>query len=234
MKAVIKRIYHHVHHAKSSLLYNFRKNNMTQSKLLDIPYFCQWESPELAGVFLKDPSKTISDPLWKNSGAKTRGEYALWSWSMCGMACLKMILTGLEIKNAGIITLGKKAALFEVYRVIDNAVEGMFYIPFVQFVKNQFELSAAVVSPMHIYDIVKSIQNEQFVIVSVSPSIRNVKIKPKATGGHLVVVTGYNLTKKQLFIHNPSGDTVRTQKNAPISFQDFNKFFAGRGIIITT
>jgi len=38
----------------------------------DVPYFCQWESRELAKQILEKQISTDDDPNWKASGAKTK------------------------------------------------------------------------------------------------------------------------------------------------------------------
>ncbi|MFZ1250289.1 MAG: hypothetical protein WAR37_02480 [Candidatus Microsaccharimonas sp.] len=55
---------------------------------------------------------------------------------------------------------------------------------------------------------------------------------PNKKGGHLVLVLGYDLDKRLLYLYNPSGFETYTQEYASISFKDFKKFFGGRGIVI--
>lgn len=46
------------------------------------------------------------------------------------------------------------------------------------------------------------------------------------------LATGYDLDKKLLYINNPSGHKTETQDHAKVSFDDFEKFFAHKGIVI--
>ena len=60
---------------------------------LDVPYFSQWETPEMTLPVLAEGAAALHrDVRWKNSGAETIEEYARWAVNVCGMACLKMIL----------------------------------------------------------------------------------------------------------------------------------------------
>src|SRR5690349_18194630 len=80
-----------------------------------VPYFCQWESRDLAKQIVDGHISTDDDPNWKASGAKTKKEYHDWSWSACGMACTKMILAHHSGKVVPIVTLGKKCAEYGGY-----------------------------------------------------------------------------------------------------------------------
>ncbi|HUB93554.1 MAG TPA: hypothetical protein VMB52_03555 [Verrucomicrobiae bacterium] len=73
----------------------------------NVPYFCQWESRELAKQLLAKEVTTDDDPRWKSSGAKTKAEYREWSWSGCGMACTKMLMAYTTGKVIPLIELGK-------------------------------------------------------------------------------------------------------------------------------
>jgi len=57
-----------------------------------VPYFSQWESPELAAEFIDGSRRAADDPRWADSGASTPEEYEFWSHKVCGLACLKMIM----------------------------------------------------------------------------------------------------------------------------------------------
>jgi hypothetical protein len=109
---------------------------------------------------------------------------------------------------------------------------GLFYEPFLRFIENEFKLKGKIVKPLIVSDIVKAIADKNYVIASVNSSIRNPSLTPKSKGGHLILVTGYDLNKKLLYIHNPSGLFNKSQEHFPVSFNDFEKFFAYRGVVI--
>lgn len=209
--------------------------NISRSSLhKDVPYFSQWETPNLVQAIIEKKISATDDPLWKNSGAKTKEEYVDWSWNGCGMACLKMILAYQGSKPDPLVILGKKCTEYGGYRSPLSQSQGMLYRPFVKFVKAEYGIEAIASSAITLKDILVSLAHKNIVIASVSPQIREPKTKPKQKGGHLVLVLGYDLDAKKLYVHNPSGFSKQTQEYAAISFHDFKKFFANRGVIVQT
>src|SRR5258708_36283534 len=93
---------------KLEVKYLFYKPKLTSFVLENFPYFSQWESANLADKFWSGKMRVLDDPKWKNSGAKTKLDYLNWSWSACGMACLKMILAFKTKKTYPIIELGEE------------------------------------------------------------------------------------------------------------------------------
>lgn len=207
-----------------------------------VTYYSQFESKELVGDFLSGLKDVTSDPLWKQSGAKTKEEYSIWSWNGCGMSCLKMILKYKTKTVWPLVELGKRCLKYDGYRVNEQAkyandfknyYDGLFYRPFLQFVTKEFGLNAEVRSPLVIKEIIIELDKGNFVITSVSPAIRDINSE-RNDRGHLVLVLGYDLDKKLLYFHNPSGLPGKSQEYVKISFKDFEKFFNHRGIIIDT
>lgn len=197
-----------------------------------VPYFSQWESRELNRQILTHEIRAGDDPKWRNSGATTKAEYASWSWSGCGMACLKMILACETGKTIPLVTLGKKCSEYGGYVMPLEKTNGLVYKPFAQFVEREFGLQTIVMPVMLCQDIIEALAHESYVIASVNAAIRDVNSKPKAKGGHLVLVVGYDRNKQIFYLHNPSGTSPKTQEYAEVSFRDFKKFFSGRGIIV--
>jgi hypothetical protein len=58
----------------------------------NVPYYSQWESPELVGEIVTGRISATEDPLWHRSGAADPAEYAWWAGRLCGVACLRMAL----------------------------------------------------------------------------------------------------------------------------------------------
>ncbi|MBI3486372.1 C39 family peptidase [Candidatus Daviesbacteria bacterium] len=184
-------------------------------------------------------SNLINIPYFKqgDTGAKTQKEKELWSKNGCGMACLKMILVHKLNKNIPIFKLGEKC--IEYGGFIENksspdGLDGLFYKPFLNFIYKEFNLEGKIISPMVLEEIIENLVNKNYVIASVSSQIRNPQSNPTkiGSGGHLVLITGFDFNKKVFYIHNPSGDTKFTKPNTEIFFSDFKKFFAQRGIVI--
>ena len=206
----------------------------TQERFLNqnVPYFSQWESPELVASILSKEILAVDDPRWKESGARTQEEYTTWSWSGCGMACTKMLLAAHLGQTVPLVTLGRKCSEYGGYPSMELGSAGLHYKPYVTFLKSEYGIAAKIVSPLLLTEITEAISGGNFVIVSVSPQIRDPSSTPTSKGGHLVLIVGYDLTKKVIYLHNPSGIDKKTQAYAEVSFDDFKKFFSGRGIVI--
>jgi hypothetical protein len=204
------------------------RNNLIK----DVPYFSQWESPKLVDGILSGKFDSKNDPNWKSSGAKTKEEYALWSANACGMTCTKMILAKEIGKTLPIVDLANKSLPYGVYTLPLEDSVGLLYTPYIKFLSKEFSLTAKLVRPLTVNQIVHELSHNNYVIASVSPKIRHTSDTPTNKGGHLVLLLGYDLGKKELYFHNPSGFRPDTQSYAVISFKDFKKFFGGRGIVV--
>lgn len=203
-----------------------------ESVILDVPYFSQWESPNMVESILTNKINPADDPSWKTSGAKTKDEYALWSANGCGMACTKMILANELGKVISIVELGNKCVEYGVYTMPLEQSSGLIYRPYAKYLATEFGIDAYPVLPLTINQIIYELSRGNYVIASVSPKIRHINDIPMSKGGHLVLMLGYNLDKKELYFHNPSGFVKDTQQYASISFKDFLKFFGSRGVIV--
>lgn len=200
----------------------------------EVAYFSQWESPELVKSILNDVIRAEDDPKWRRSGASTPEEYADWSWSGCGLACLKMILAHALKQVIPLVTLGRQALEYGVYRLPLKAHPGLYYLPFKEFITKKYGLRARVISGMSMGDIIHALNSQGYVIASVSPEIRSPGSKPVLHAGHLILIIGYDLRRKYIYFHNPSQPTSANQNHSQISFKDFQKFFAYRGVVVTT
>lgn len=199
----------------------------------NVPYFSQWESPELVEQILAKKIDAKDDPNWKKSGASTEAEYEEWSWAACGMACTKMILA-YEGKKIPLVELGKKCAEYGGYQFPLKSSPGLLYKPYLAFAKKEFGWDARIISNTPLTQLFYELSKGNFVIASVSPMIRDPASMPKSKGGHLVLLLGYDLDKNEVYFHNPSGAMRETRAHAAVSFIDFEKFFSGRGISIKT
>lgn len=151
---------------------------------------------------------------------------------MCGMACLKMILAKKLGNKPKLVKLGQMCAEYGGYKVKGDKIDGLHYKPFLKFIKNEFDLDGKIYSPMEIDDIISEADKEHFLIASVSAKIRDPQSTPNSKGGHLVLVVGYSVPEQTLLIHNPSGFQGKSQEYSPLSFTQFEKFFAHRGMSI--
>ena len=199
----------------------------------DVAYFSQWESPELNDKILKHEIDAADDPNWRQSGARSKAEYVSWSWAGCGMACTKMLVAHLTGKIVPLVELGKRCAEYDGYQFPLETSPGLYHKPYVTFLKKEFGWHAKTAAGAIIPELLHELSQGHYVIAGVSPEIRRPELHPKTKGGHLILLLGYDKPKRELYFHNPSGDSAATQAYATISFRDFKKFFSGRAIIIT-
>ncbi len=203
-----------------------------KAERIDVPYFSQWETPELTMPVLAEGSAALlRDPLWRQSGAETIEEYARWGVNVCGMACLKMILaTRGEIHP--ILNLARACAAYGGYVVneLDASIKGLIYAPFVAFVGERFGLAAEVLTSVPTTEIPAILAERRFFIASVSSSIRWPEGEPPSKGGHLVLVTA--ASRETIRFHNPSGHDPASQAHVALPIETFDRFFANRGIAV--
>lgn len=197
-----------------------------------IPYASQWESPELAEQIINGQLRACDDPKWRKSGARTREEYQTWSWRMSGMACLRMILLDCNKTADSIVKLGKKCAKYGGYTLPFDESAGLHYREFTEFIKSEYTIDSTVKPTLLQRDIKIAVSKGDYVIASVSPQIRRPYSSSQQKGGHLILVTGYDDIKRVFYIHNPSGIADLSQVNTIVSYREFRKFFACRGIIV--
>lgn len=196
-----------------------------------VPYFSQWESRELVEKIITKQTKAEDDPLWQKSGAKDTREYAAWSWSCCGMACFKMILAHKKNKIVPLVTLGKQCLKYGGYKLPLKEHPGLYYKPFVEFIKKEYGLDGKAVSALTLTEIKQAISDGGYAIVSVTPEIRFPDKQPSKRGGHLVLVFGYDDDRQAVYLHNPSGFKT-SQEKVEIPYGQFKEFFDNKGVII--
>lgn len=200
-----------------------------------VPYFAQFESRQLIPDFLSGKMDPADDPLWHMSGASDQNEYARWSFHICGMACLKMLLAHWQKRIIPTIDLMKQCREYGGYVVDeDGSIKGLIYRPFVSFIEDKFALQAEVKEQTPIEEIYDLLDQGYVYIASVHPSIRTPEVTPPKQGGHLVYVFGKNGRRQEIVFHNPSGHTPTSQENVHLSQETFSRFYAKRGILIKT
>lgn len=148
------------------------------------------------------------------------------------MACTKMILAHRIGRVIPIVELGKQCAEYGGYTMPLNNSVGLYYKPYIVFVEKELQWKAKIVQGMTFQELMYEFGKGNYVIAGVSPQIRYPQSKPKVKSGHLVLMLGYDRTKQEFYLHNPSGISKETQEYAVVKFSDFKKFFSGRGIVI--
>jgi|HubBroStandDraft_4_1064222.scaffolds.fasta_scaffold354048_1 hypothetical protein len=196
-----------------------------------VPYFSQWESPELVGRFVDGSLRSRDDPRWAASGAATPQEYEYWASKVCGLACLKMIMASRDLPVPLTMRLVERALAWRAYVPDGERVAGLIYRPFADWVTAEYAIAVKVAPDLPLADLAAAASPATPVIASVHPSIRWPERTPPERGGHLVLVTG--AADGLLRLHNPSGLPDRSQKDTLVAVPDFARFYAGRGLFIT-
>ncbi|WON78803.1 hypothetical protein [Serratia sp. UGAL515B_01] len=196
-----------------------------------VPYFCQWATPELAADLITGRTVLADDANWADSGAADLTEYCEWANHVCGMACLKMVLTHRDGNAPSLLELARRSIPYGAYVREGTRIKGLIYAPFVTFVGEQFSLKARVHIGLSADELPQLLALYRYFIASVHPSIRQPQTTPPTRGGHLVLLIAAG--KDTVTFHNPSGDSAETRQHVTMKLNDFGRFFAGRGISIS-
>lgn len=195
-----------------------------------VPYVCQWATPELAAALIADRATLADDANWALSGARDRAEYIEWANHVCGMACLKMVLTHRDGDAPPLLELARRSLPYGAYVREGERIKGLIYAPFVDYVREQFALEAEVRVGVEVETLPQLLAQRRYFIASVHPGIRRPEQTPPQRGGHLVLVTA--VEGNGVTFHNPSGDSPATRQQVTLPLSHFGRFFAGRGIAI--
>lgn len=199
----------------------------------DLPYYSQWISRDMVHQIVNGHIEAKEDPLWEQSGAQDPDEYEFWSRNICGIACLKMILESLNISSEKLITMAKECERYGGFVINEETIDGLYYKPFLEYINQKYKLQGIIYAPLSIEDIICETGKGNYIIASVQYSIRFPDDAYSGNkGGHLVLISGFDLGNDKLYIHNPSGVCKKTQEYAPINIQAFTKYFANRGMVI--
>ncbi|MFG3024716.1 C39 family peptidase [Streptomyces sp. NPDC048254] len=195
-----------------------------------VPYFAQWASHRLVREIVTGMLQAADDPLWAEYGAETPEEYEWWSWRLCGVACLRMALkywlniapTPLEVATECV-----EAGAY-VKRV--DGLDGLIYAPFAEYATSRWGICAESRPQMAAGEIPALLASGNLLMLSVHPSIREPHVVPLRKGGHLVLAVG--ATANHLIIHNPSGFHGVSQEFARVTWSEFDRFYADRGVVL--
>jgi hypothetical protein len=221
----------------NNIIYSVQSHirNLPNSVQHAVPLVTQFSVPDKAESTLKKHLHPTDDTDWIQSGATSQEQYVKWVFTMCGMACTAMVLKYFKHTSVLPVVLAEDAILSHVYQThADGTLSGMRYFEFTKWVQ-KFDIQAYTITRLDIRGIQSALAHNKLVIVSVNPNIRGLEtVSTTQRGGHLVLITGYDLVKATLTINNPSGfSSTNTQHQHTISVSSFSKYYARRGIILS-
>jgi hypothetical protein len=196
----------------------------------DVPYFAQWESPELIPEIVDGRMSAVDDPRWPASGAASPEEYAWWAGRICGMACLRMVLAFHDLPVPPPVPLALECMERGGYVRDGDGLRGLIYAPFAEWVADRWDIPVEVRPQLTMDDVAEEVHRGRLVMISVHKWIRWPDRTPSSRGGHLVLLTGAG--RDHMTLHNPSGIPGETQRHTLMKKIDLERFFAGRGIVI--
>lgn len=195
-----------------------------------VPWLTQYATPSLITAIAYEGHPAADDPNWRDSGAPTQEAYGRWCTRLCGMACLRMALIARDGHAPSLFTLLDGCLEYGGYvEEPDGRVTGLLYQPFSDFTRDRYQLQADVIPDLSTGRMAGELGHGNLVMASVHKEIRRPDRGPPATGGHLVLVTGYR--DGQLTFHNPSGHTAQAGI-ATLPMDVFDRFAAHRGIAL--
>ena len=195
-----------------------------------IPWITQYATPTLIRSIAYEGHPAWDDPNWRLTGAPSQEIYGRWCGHLCGMACLRMVLFARDGQAPSIFALLDGCLRYGGYREEpDGQIKGLFYQPFVDFVRDRYKLEAEVITQLDADRLVREFGMGRLVIASVHREIRRPEVIPPKTGGHLVLVTERHNSHVTFYI--PSGHTAESGV-ARLATETFDRFAAHRGIAL--
>ncbi|WP_406196303.1 C39 family peptidase [Kitasatospora sp. NBC_01560] len=196
----------------------------------EVPYYAQWESAGLVREIVGGAVAAADDPRWGESGAASPEEYEYWSWRLCGVACLRMALDHWWGVAPAAVPLAGECLAAGAYQRDGDRLRGLIHTPFAGYVRERWGL-AAEARELTPAEVAAAVAGGGLVMLSVHPAIRDPDgPDPQRRGGHLVLAVG--TTGTALVIHNPSGFAGESQAYAHVPWRQFERFYAGRGIVL--
>jgi hypothetical protein len=208
----------------------------------DIPYVCQFASPELVHTFVYGERDIETDPRWAESGAADAAEYAHWARRSCGVVCVKMAVEG--IRGGGsqpVMAWVREGLSINGYLIElradrpERPVEKGWKHASLAELAQRHGCSAALIRDVTAAGLAAQVKAGRVIIASVTSELGE-DGEITRSSGHLVLVIGVTVGEAgnlaEIIIHNPSGRTAALQDRARIPVERFMRGFSGRGIAI--
>ena len=186
-------------------------------------YQCQWASPEAVNA--------SSDPRWKDFGFASKKEYRFWSWRLCAIACLKMILNFFfpknQLKMSGIVNACLKLGGYDV--VNDR---GWYHAAIITYLKNN-SLKTKQLRFLSFERLKRLIKNKMLVLASINETL---KASSHLQDGHIITICGVGFIRGKKFIYYlDPGDPQPFFSGKPsvMSWNNFLKRYLLRAIAVS-
>lgn len=195
------------------------------------PYESQWGDPDCNQPLIENGTSPTAYFDFRTDGYPSESEYLFWSRHICGLACLRSVLRAWLPDSGGIpmYELIRRAERRKALVREGPSVGGLFYQPFVEWIRDDFGIEGFVHPRLSPGEILDHLVDGRVVLASVSSEIRYPNRPNARTGGHLVLVHAFHQTR--LTLHNPSG-VGETSENAQLDIRSFARFFANRGVTL--
>ncbi|MEI7604058.1 MAG: C39 family peptidase [bacterium] len=212
---------------KDGLIKNIINKNSLNDKKYDVPYTSQTGIPENNDITSKEEWLEITSGL-EESGADTLSDFHEFADSLCGVSCIKMILEFFKKDN-------KK--LFEVFYDLRNShledlKTGLNYENIHKYFDNFKLITKIYRTGFTLDEICFNISKGKLCVVSIKP-LNSIVNSKEEKGGHLVLITGYDLNKQIFYLNDPGGSFEKNEyKDRVISFEEFRKVYSYRGFSV--
>jgi hypothetical protein len=208
----------------------------------EIPYVCQFASPELVHAFVYGERDIESDPRGAEYGAADAAEYAHWARRSCGVVCVKMAVEGIRGGAAQPVMAWVREGLaingylteLRADRPERPIEKGWKHASLAELAQ-RYGCSVEMMRDVTAADLAAQVRAGRVVIASVTSEMGE-EGEITRSSGHLVLVIGVGIDEAgrvmEVIVHNPSGRTAALQCKARIPAERFMRGFSGRGIAI--
>jgi hypothetical protein len=205
----------------------------------DVPYVCQFASPERVYDYLYNAFNPRSDPRWQQFGAQDVENYAFWCHRACAIACLKMAIETFTGARPTLWDLVQEGLALGGYKVHDSRGrfidEGWYHGPLIA-LGELYGLEGHAAGYVSDLEIARLILEGWLVAPTVTPRLGDRgSLNPRGWlseyGGHLVLVYAFEWSGDDVatyHLHNPSGRYDELRAGAQIGAGRFREAFAHR------
>ncbi|MCI0157570.1 hypothetical protein KNO15_12790 [Leifsonia shinshuensis] len=195
------------------------------------PYESQWGDLGCNEPLIEHGENPARFFDWSSDGYPSEEEYLFWSRHICGLACLRSVLRAWSPQH-GDITMFELVGRAQRWTALvreGDTVAGLYYRPFVDWVREDFGIDGAVHPDIAAEELLEHVRGGRVALASVSSEIRYPDRPNVRRGGHLVLV--HRLERDRIVLHNPSG-VGQSARDAELDLDTFRRFFAGRGVTL--